>query len=60
MSRARACQSSSSARLSFKRLELELGSFRALSIKLELGSFKFYRLGLGSSSARLYDLAIKS
>ncbi|GJS43823.1 reduced growth phenotype protein 1 [Tanacetum coccineum] len=36
-SRARACQSSSSARLYFRKLELELGSFRALRVELELG-----------------------
>ncbi|GKC15683.1 hypothetical protein Tco_1012465 [Tanacetum coccineum] len=37
--RARACQSSSLARLYFRKLKLELGSFRALRVKLELGSF---------------------
>nr|GEZ50952.1 putative reverse transcriptase domain-containing protein [Tanacetum cinerariifolium] len=46
---ARACQSSSLARLYFIKLELELGSFRALRVKLELGSW--YDIE-SSSSAR--------
>ncbi|GKC75981.1 reverse transcriptase domain-containing protein [Tanacetum coccineum] len=39
LSRARACQSLSSAHLYFRKLKLELGSFRALRVELELGSW---------------------
>ncbi|GKC36350.1 hypothetical protein Tco_1048734 [Tanacetum coccineum] len=49
-SRAQACQSSSSARLYFRKLELELGSFRALKLTQRKGGDYCYTQSPGGSS----------